>query len=85
MPNSGFLPNKKELTKDEIDRIVSRNNLTIHVSEISEVKALLSMTAFDKMKGFLIKKLIFNFIKNTTKKTATNTQNWRGSAGRMSF
>lgn len=57
--NSGFLPQETALGKDEIDKIVVKNSLTVNFSESSEVNALPSITTFDKMKGILIKKPIF--------------------------
>jgi hypothetical protein len=65
--NAGLPPQAKPLTKEDVDKIVCKNSLTVNFSDRNAVNALPNITSFDKIKGILIKKPIFERFKEFNK------------------
>jgi hypothetical protein len=70
-PNGGCPSQEKPLTKEDMERIVSKNTLTVNFSNRNAINALPALTTFDKIKGILIKKPLFERFKEFNKENGT--------------
>lgn len=69
MPDSPL--QEKPFTKDEMEKIVGKNSLTVNFMDRSNSNILPSITTFDKIKGMLIKKSLFERFKECNKENGS--------------